>query len=330
MDCALQIADGLILALKPDQHVRQCFPDWVAAIAVEASVAHGANPIQQIEDFCTRLSLACEASNHVMILTGANEDMDITVASLLLGSFLILRRGLSVGTVLETFRDSGLIDLFVPLSTPGDLQVIAVPDCWRALGHALRLGWFVPPSSDDEPLLDARELAHYASAANGGVQVVVPGALLLFPTPSDVMPDGQEWADSVSPDGRTTRRFSAGFCASLLVDLGVSAAACLGRSSPASARAFAVRGVAPSDLRLPTPLHEAAGGASSTAAGALLPALDRLLTLARGSQGAVAVHSGSIRNWRRSALGVIAAAFLISRFGFSGAEAAAWAHLVAC
>jgi hypothetical protein len=170
------------------------------------------------------------------------------------------------------------------------------------------------------------ELAHYASAANGGVRIVAPGALLFFPTPSDDVPDGQEWADTVSADGRTARRFTAGYYASLLADLGVSAAACLGRASPACAEALAAGGVAPLDLRLAAP-PQGAGGAS--AAGALLPGLDRLLALARGAPGAVAVHGGAGGEWPAGWLGTLAAAFLISRFGFSGAEAAAWVHMVA-
>ena len=175
----------------------------------------------------------------------------------------------------------------------------------------------MPPSSDAEPLLDVDD---YARAADGGVQIVVPCALLFFPTPSDSVLDGTERADRASADGSTVRRFSARCYASLLFDLGGSAAACVGRTSAASARDLATRGLDP--VHLPAP--------RAPGPGALFPALDRLLTLARGAPGAVAVHwRGSIRDWRGSALGVMAAAFLISRFGFSGAEAAAWAHLVA-
>ena len=194
--------------------------------------------------------------------------------------------------------------------------MVTVHDCWRALGHAMRLGWLVPPWSDDEPVLDVDEVVHYARPANGGVQTVVPGALFFFPTPCHSVPDGMEWTDSVSADGSTVRRFSARFYASLLADLGVSATACLGRTSAASARDFAARGVDSADLPAPR----------APGPGALLSALDRLLTLARGAPGGVAVHCGSIRSWPASRLGVMAAAFLISRFDFSGAE---WVHLVA-
>jgi hypothetical protein len=118
-----------------------------------------------------------------------------------------------------------------------------VHDCWCALAHALRLGWFVPPSSNDEPMLDVDELSHYAQAANGRVRLVVPGALHV--------PDGQAWADSVTADGITAGRFSAGFYALLLADLGVSAEACLGHSSAATAQAFPAHNLATVNLHLP-------------------------------------------------------------------------------
>ena len=72
-----------------------------------------------------------------------------------------------------------------------------------------------------------------------------------------------------------------------------------------------------------------APAAGASAAGALLPALNSLLALARGAPGAVAVHGRAGGEWGAGWLGTLAAAFLISRFGFSGAEAAAWVHMVA-
>ena len=319
-----------MLALNPEQHA--------ALLSLGASVADAcivvAQPsqadqgvvcqMQAIEEFCTRLGLACESRREdqtcMVILAESNDAKAMTVASMLLGSFLILRRGLSVSAVSKAFQDAGLSDRFAPLSASEDEHGVTVHDCWRALGHAMRLGWLVPPSSDDEPTLDVDELVHYARPANGGVQIVVPGALVFFPTPCDSVPDGMEWADSVSADGSAVRRFSARYYASLLADLGVAAAACLGRTSAASARALAARGLGPADFPAPR----------TPGPGALLPALDRLLTLVRGAPGAVAVHGDSICGWSRTALGTLAMAVLMSRFGFSGGEAAAWVHMVAC
>ncbi len=130
------------------------------------------------------------------------------------------------------------------------------------------------------------------------------------------------------PRGAALRRHYA----SLLAYLGAPAAVCLGRSSAASARAFAARGVALQDLGLLGRARERGSGSEgggAAAAAALLPALDRLLALARGAPGAVAVHCGAGGEWPAAWLGTLAAAFLIRRLGFSGPEAAAWVHLVA-
>ena len=173
--------------------------------------------------------------------------------------------------------------------------------------------------------LAADELTHYASAANGAVYLVIPGALIFLPTPADDLDsDGPEWADSEAADGRTARRFSPGFYASLLADLGVSAVACLGSGSPATARALHTRGIAAMDLAL-----EAAAAASGGAPlASIILALDRLLALAAAAPGALAVHSGAGAEWPE-AVGTLAAAFLIRRFDFGGAAAVAWLHMLA-
>ncbi len=246
---------------------------------------------------------------------------------MLVGSFLILHKDMNSDTVRELFQE--LCDKFIRYSiatTTDDQHHVNLHDCWQALDRAMSLRWFVLPSSNVEPLLDVDELTHYASAANGAVHLVIPGALIFFPTPADdLVSESQVWADSEAADGRTTRRFSPGFYASLLVDLGVSAVACLGSCSPATAHALNSRGIAIMDLAPD-------GGCSFSEldagglAGVVL-ALDRLLALAAATPGAVAVHSGAGGEWPE-AVGTLAAAFLIRRFGFSGASAVAWLHMV--
>ncbi len=56
-----------------------------------------------------------------------------------------------------------------------------------------------------------------SSPINGGVCIVVPGRVLLFPSPAGDLPPGQQWAED-GPRGR--RRFGAAFYAALLSDLG--------------------------------------------------------------------------------------------------------------
>ena len=59
---------------------------------------------------------------------------------------------------------------------------------------------------------------------------------------------------------------------------------------------------------------------------AIVHALDRLLALASATPGAVAVHSGAGAEWPE-AVGTLAAACLIRRFGFAGAAAVAGLHM---
>ena len=95
------------------------------------------------------------------------------------------------------------------------------------------------------------------------------------------------------------------------------------RSSEAANQAFAAHDLASVDLHFLPPAHGTGN------ADVLYSALDRLLALARAAPGAVAVHCGAGRDWPAWSLDTLAAAFLIRRFGFSGAEAAAWVRMVA-
>jgi hypothetical protein len=293
----------------------------------ESATRFGPMHMERIHEFCTRLGDASEDTDGqetvVVVCAGGSDAETITDASMLVGSFLILWRGLSVQAVVEAFEP--LNDQFVAYPNPsaldGDQHRLSVHDCWSALDHAMRIRWFVPPSVDDEPVLDVDEFAHYARAANGNVHMVVPGKLFFFPSPDDGLPEGQEYADEAAGDGGTRRRFSPAFHAALLADLGVTTVACLRRSTPAAAAAFAARGLGAADLHLERPRTGAGGGA-------LLLALDRLLALARTAPGAIAVHSGAGFEWPAAA-GTLAAAFLMSRFGFREAAAAAWLRMLA-
>ena len=179
-----------------------------------------------------------------------------------------------------------------------------------ALDHARRHGWLVGPSSHAEPLLDTEEFAHYAHVANGNVHMLAPGSLYLFATPDD-LEGGQAWVDTAEGGGAGGRRFSSGFCADLLADLGASRVVCLDAGPASAAAAFAARGLAAADLR------------SGRGRPSLLGALDGLLSAGRGEDGgAVAVHSGAGFEWPEW-VATLATAFLVSRHGFRPAAAAA-------
>ena len=171
-----------------------------------------------------------------------------------------------------------------------------------------------PPQSDDEPVLDVQELAHYSRVENGSVHLSVPGEMLFCPTPDD-LPADKQWADYSREDGRTARRFSGEFYASLFENLQVSVVVCLGTGSATTNAALEEHGIESVDLGL------AADGSS------LLRGLDALLSLARAAPGVVAVHSGEGFEWP-GYTGTLEAAFMMRRLGFEEGSARAWLGMV--
>ena len=178
----------------------------------------------------------------------------------------------------------------------------------------MRLSWLVDSQTEIEPALDLEAFAQYSRRANGSVHMAVPGKLFFFPS-TVALPSNQEWVDTTAHDGGAVRRFSPGFYAQLFHDLGVSDVVCLGCCDPATAAAFAERGIETVDLGV------AEGGSS------LLHSLDLLLSLAAVAPGAVAVHSGDGFRWP-AYTGRLVAAFLISRLGFGAGAATAWIRMM--
>ena len=161
------------------------------------------------------------------------------------GAYLLLKKGLDLSAVLRAFRPFHAELEGTSTDSIRGQHDVTVASCWGALDQALRLGWLVGPSSRAEPRFDAEEFAHYAHPANGRVHILAPGSLLLFPAPAE-LEGGREWADpapAAARDGPAPppRRFSAGFSADLLADLGASAVLFLDAAPPAAARAFAAR-----------------------------------------------------------------------------------------
>ena len=153
--------------------------------------------------------------------------------------------------------------------------------------------------------------AHYALPANGGLHIVVPDKLLLFPAPAP-LPAGRSWADASTADGAPRRRFGAAFLAELLAELGVSAVVCLGQTGRRDAAAFRRCGLDVHDLGL-DPRRPA-----------LLGAMDRLLALARAAPGAVAVCGWGGDYEGQERLRALGAAWLMTECGFGSGAAEAW------
>ena len=267
-----------------------------------------------ILDFCKDMdAMQQKFVNHTIIVDPAKGGhKSVVSACLLLGAYLILRRAADVDNVIALFgHDQVKLDVNQALH---DLAPFRVIDCWSALKHAVQHAWISECLEDEEPLTDLAELLHYSRAANGNVHAVIPGKLLFFATPDDSLRD-VDWADGARDACRTTRTFSPAFTAALLHDLGVSAVACLGTGSAATADALARHGIEAADLGL------AADGSS------LLRGLDRLLSLAAGAPGAVAVHSGDAGGGWPGYAGTLAKALLISRAGMGEGAAGAWLGL---
>ena len=264
--------------------------------------------------FCERLQLILERDrnqNKIFVCPIRRDSQCIAEACFYLGSFLILSSGWKYIDVVAAFRFHNELAPFLNIELV--LGKISALDGWRALDRSVQLGWFVHPDSDDEPVLDVDELTHYSSRANGMVHLTVPGDLIFFPTPTH-LPDGEQWTDYTREDGSTVRRFSAQFYAELFKDLNVSVVVCLGAGSEAAASALSGYGIESMDLGL------SADGSS------LLRGLDALLSLARATPGAVAVHSGEGFVWP-GYVGTLVEAFLISRLGFDEGSAGAWLRM---
>jgi hypothetical protein len=266
-----------------------------------------------IYGFCNTMCTTLELEHgRAIIVCPADQSTDaMSHVCQLCGAYLILCEGLDVDQALAALTD-------ILYCCPKAYQVIAL-DCWAALHRARNLGWLSKSNdSEDEAALDVEMVSHYALACNGSVCVLVPGKLLLFPAPA-ALPEGQSWTDTAEPDGPTARHFSAAFLAALLADLGASSVACLGKTFGGDAAAFHACGLDVHDLAL-DPRQPA-----------LLPAMDRLLAVARAAPGPTALFpcSGCAERAGAMCVEALAAAWLMTGFGFGSGAAAAWVQ-IAC
>ena len=245
----------------------------------------------------------------------------VTTTALMLGAYMILVLQMDVDQVASSFRsiESMFIE-FAEVSGDGSITVL---DCWSALHRVRNLGWLDFTTDGDiscgeaSPMnsIDMDEYSHYTDPANGGLHTIVPGRLLLMPSPAN-LPDDRCWMDT--EDGR---RFSPNFFADLLASefhtalvVGLSHD---GSATEYDASAFEERGIAVEDIpmgELGSPHH-------------LLAAADRLLALLRAAPGAVAVHVQGSGGRGGGSAGVLLATGLIRVFGFSAGEAAAWLRM---
>jgi hypothetical protein len=272
-------------------------------------------PISVIYNFCDVVSTAHKVDCDAVIICPEDGDcQSICNACLLLGSYLILRVEMKSEKVLQIFEET--INELSQFQSQIKNYVEVISKSWNALEYAKGLNWLFPSEySEIEADFDIELHTHYARQANGNIHTLVPGKLLLFPTPAH-LPGGQSWADVDGPGGQV-RRFSAQYLAELLADLNVSVVTCLGQTSSSSAAAFLECGLDVHDLLLNPRLPS------------LLSAIDRILALTRAAPGAVAVFCGGAggTDWPAH-VGTLAAAYLMSDFGFDAGAADAWLRML--
>ncbi len=267
----------------------------------------GMLPIAITHQFCELMSVTTQEHIEAAVIV-CPEQRDLAsrqCACFLLGAYLILRQGRNLTEVSALFKDFE--------EENNTLTTRCMVNGWSAMYRAREICWLGPVADQDEDRpFDLEMSLHYAEMANGTIYTLVPGKLILFPTPARLS-SGQSWADVSESGGATARRFSAPYLAELLADLDVSVVACLGQTSSASADAFLERGLDVHDLLL-DPRRPS-----------LLRAMDRVLSLARAAPGAVAVFCGGVggTDWPAH-VGMLAAAYLVSDFGFDAGAADAW------
>ena len=270
--------------------------------------------ISVVHAFCQTVCDALKSMPDTVIVICPHDDSASSLrnAALLYGAYLLLCEDETITDVANNVQNS--FDAAAGSHHAAKLIDASIADAWRALHRAKALNWIAAPDCDGAPALDMDMAAHYALPANGGLRVLVPGRLLSFPPPAS-LPAGQPWADAAPAGAEPGRRFSGGFLAALLSDLGVSAVVCLGRTGGGDAAAFGACGVDVHDLGL------------DARRPALLRGMDRLLSLARSAPGAVAVcgwGADGAGAAGRECVGTLGAAWLMAEADFDAGSAEAW------
>jgi hypothetical protein len=287
-------------------------------IDVESCAAgQGFIHVSVVHAFCQTVYNAIKSMPDTLIVICPHDDTASSLRNtvLLYGAYLILCTDETVSGVVDRLRDG--ISAPAGIDRRLELDDASIMDAWAALDRARALNWLAAPDCTDAPALDMDMAAHYTLPANGGLRILVPDRLLFFPSPVP-LPAGQDWTDANAAGEEPGRRFSAGFLAELLVDLGVSAVVCLGRTSGGDAAAFRACGVDVHDLGL------------DAGRPALLRGMDRLLALARAVPGAVAVcgWGGDEAGVGRECVGTLGAAWLMTEAGFDAGSAEAWVGMM--
>jgi hypothetical protein len=251
-------------------------------------------------------TLCHHPSKNIVICAGHNESKFTNIA-LLLGGYLILGHDVELKQLESAFQH--MSKRFSDFA-----EELTLHDCWRALIQARKLGWLdfsagalLGAHSERGRPIDMLEYMHYDGKLNGGLHMVIPDKLLVFPCPQDLH-DGKTWMDVGGE-----RAFSPSFYADLLSDFDVQLVIRT-RECSYDTSAFEERGIEVEDLDF-----------SGESCLSPLRRIDRFLTLVRNVPGAVAVHGGE--GCGLGSAGALVAALLINVYGFIAADAIAWLQM---
>ena len=243
--------------------------------------------LSMILQFVTKINEMHATSNSVTLLARSHT----TSWALLVGSYLILMKGISVDEAMQ--RLSPVSADFSPFQ-----DNIRLVDSLSAIQHSKCRGWLSIASTATPYLL--RELVRLpgspaklvSQSTNGNYHVVVPGKLIVH---------------GGAHDG--DHSFTTAPSAAELTGLGVCLVVCLGRRlGDAGVSTLASQGIRVAHL-----LHDGQH---------MLQALDTLLAILRCTSGVVAVCGGAARQ-----AAPLMAACLISGSGFEAAAAVAWLRM---
>ena len=264
-------------------------------------------PFSVVNAFSEAISAALEKhKNKILVVCPERADrVSMNILCLLVGSYLELNRDEEAVEVMSSLEKIAP-DLY-------DQCPETIKHALFAMDKARKLRWLGPEDTQAE--FDIEMSIHYGQPCNGSIHTLVPGKLVLFPTPEH-LPDSQSWIDICEPGSAVERRFSAAYLADVLTDFDVSVVVCLGECSGGAAAAFEERGLDVHDLKL-DPRRPS-----------MLQAMDRLLALARAAPGAVAVFCGGEAGAEWPAhVGALGAAYLMRDLGFEAGAADAWVRM---
>ena len=218
------------------------------------------------------------------------------------GAYMILRLQWPLADVCDRFRWAPIIQERNDAKEDDLCHGITIIDCWAGIIKSMERGWVAYPDPSCGYMwgsIDLDEYEHNASPLNGGMHEVLPGKLLVLPSPEDL--DGAAYRDDAE---RLVRTFSPDFYADVLADYGVTAVVRLG-GPRCSAAAFADHGIACHDLNT--------GDDAAAAA---------FVRVAATEVGSVAVHGPAER------AGALVGLHLASEYGFTEREALGWLQVM--